>query len=118
MEYLFVYGTLRPYHENAHLLERIGGTWLKGSVHGTVHILDWGPDQGLFALVLDAEAPAVEGYFFCSEHLATHWAMLDEFEGMQYQRVKVQGMTVSGERINAWTYEMNQQANSRAESGV
>lgn len=106
MSQLFVYGTLRPHHENAHLLECIGGTWQKGYVHGVVHVLDWGPDKGLFALVLDAQAPAVEGYFFSSEQLAEHWNMLDEFEGMQYQRVKVQGRLASGEHIDAWTYEM------------
>lgn len=47
MNRLFVYGTLRPNHENAHLLERIGGTWQKGYAHGVVHILDWGARQGL-----------------------------------------------------------------------
>ena len=84
MNQLFVYGTLRPNHENAHLLERIGGTWQKGYVHGVVHILDWGPDKGLFAIVLDPQAAAVEGYFFSSEKLTEHWDALDEFEGIQY----------------------------------
>ena len=106
MNQLFVYGTLRPNYENAHLLERIGGTWQKGYVHGVVHILDWGPDKGLFAIVLDSKAPAVEGYLFCSEKLAEHWDVLDEFEGIQYQRVKVQGVLASGELVDAWTYEM------------
>ena len=106
MNQLFVYGTLRPNYENAHLLERIGGTWQKGYVDGVVHILDWGPDKGLFAIVLDSKAPAVEGYFFCSEKLAEHWDVLDEFEGIQYQRVKVQGVLASGELVDAWTYEM------------
>lgn len=29
MERLFVYGTLRPGHENAYILENIGGDWLR-----------------------------------------------------------------------------------------
>ena len=99
MNQLFVYGTLRPNYENAHLLERIGGTWQKGYVHGVVHILDWGPDKGLFAIVLDPQAAAVEGYFFSSEKLT---------EGIQYQRVRVQGTLESGERVDAWTYEMKE----------
>ena len=32
--------------------------------------------------------------------------VLDEFEGIQYQRVKVQGVLASGEPVDAWTYEM------------
>jgi len=39
MNRLFVYGTLCPNRENAHILAAIGGEWDKGSVHGTVHIL-------------------------------------------------------------------------------
>lgn len=74
-------------------------------MHGVVHILDWGPDKGLFSIVLDPQA-AVEGYFFCSEKLAEHWDALDEFEGIQYQRVKVQGVLASAEPVDAWTYEM------------
>ena len=65
-----------------------------------------GPDKGLFAIVLDPQAAAVEGYFFSSEKLTEHWDALDEFEGIQYQRVRVQGVLESGERVDAWTYEM------------
>ena len=61
MNQLFVYGTLRPNHENAHLLERIGGTWQKGYVHGVVHIFVLVPDKGLFATVLDSPAVVVSG---------------------------------------------------------
>lgn len=65
-----------------------------------------GADKGLFAIVLDPQAAAVEGYFFSSEKLTEHWDALDEFEGIQYQRVKVQGVLASGEPVDAWTYEM------------
>lgn len=107
MNRLFVYGTLRPNHENAHILERIGeGTWQKGYVNGVVHILDWGPDQGLPAIVLDQNAPKVEGYFFSTEKLTEHWADLDDFEGIQYQRVPVLGELESGEQTEAWIYQM------------
>lgn len=106
MNRLFVYGTLRPNQENAHILEGIGGTWQKGYVNGVVHILDWGPDQGLPAIVLDRAAPKVEGYFFSTDELIEHWASLDEFEGMQYQRVTVKVELESGEQTDAWIYEM------------
>ena len=68
--------------------------------------MDWGPDKGLPAIVLDQAAPKVEGYFFSTEKLTEHWSSLDEFEGMQYQRVKVQVELESGERTDAWIYEM------------
>jgi len=32
MESLFVYGTLGPGRPNSHILEIIGGSWLKGQV--------------------------------------------------------------------------------------
>lgn len=67
-----------------------------------------GTDKGLFAIVLDPQAAAVEGYFFSSEKLAEHWDALDEFEGIQYRRVRVQGTLESGERVDAWTYEMKE----------
>jgi gamma-glutamylcyclotransferase (GGCT)/AIG2-like uncharacterized protein YtfP len=43
MERLFVYGTLRPGHENAPILENIGGEWLPGWVHGTFYARGWEP---------------------------------------------------------------------------
>lgn len=110
MNYLFVYGTLCPNRENSHWLENIGGTWQKASVNGVVHILDWGPDRGLPAIVLDQNAPPVAGYCFSTEKLAQHWDILDEFEGMQYQRVQALIQLESGEQKAAWVYEMKNAA--------
>ena len=107
MNQLFVYGTLCPNRENSHILADIGGDWQKASVHGTIHILDWGPDQGLPAMVLNDQAPLVEGYLFSTEKLQQNWQMLDDFEGFQYQRVQVNVHLASGERTEAWTYVMN-----------
>jgi gamma-glutamylcyclotransferase (GGCT)/AIG2-like uncharacterized protein YtfP len=62
MNQLFTYGTLRPNQENAHILGNMveNGkrlcTWV-------VHILDWGPDKGLPALVLDPQAEKLRVYF-------------------------------------------------------
>lgn len=42
MERLFVYGTLRPGHVNAHILQDIGGEWLPGYVTGTFFERGWG----------------------------------------------------------------------------
>ena len=108
MNRLFVYGTLCPGRENAHILEPIGGTWRKGSVRGVVHILDCGPDQGLPAIVLDPEAGKVEGDLLTTEQLAQHWERIDAFEGAQYERVPVQVELDTGEKTNAWIYVMKE----------
>ena len=109
MNQLFVYGTLCPNRENAHILGRIGGDWQKASVHGTIHILDWGPDEGLPAIILNDKDSLVEGYLFRTEKLAENWQMLDDFEGFQYKRVQVKTFLDSGEIVQAWTYVMNEQ---------
>ena len=100
MNQLFVYGTLCPNRENAHILGGIGGDWQKASVHGTIHILDWGPDKGLPALVLAEQDPLIMGYLFSTEKLKQNWQMLDEFEGFQYERVVAEVILESGEKID------------------
>ena len=109
MNQLFVYGTLCPNRENAHILGGIGGDWQKAAVHGTIHILDWGPDKGLPAIILNDKDSLVEGYLFRTEKLAENWQMLDDFEGFQYKRVQVKTFLDSGEIVQAWTYVMNEQ---------
>ena len=108
MNQLFVYGTLCPNRENAHILGGIGGDWEKASIHGTIHILDWGPDKGLPAIILNDKDSLVEGYLFSTEKLAENWQMLDDFEGFQYERVVVDVSVDSGEKIQAWTYVMKE----------
>jgi len=106
MNQLFVYGTLCPNRENAHILGEIGGDWQKAAVHGTVHILDWGPDQGLPSIILNEQDPLVDCYLFYTEKLKQNWQMLDDFEGFQYERISVEVILESGEKTDAWTYVM------------
>ena len=60
----------------------------KLQVHGTIHILDWGPDKGLPA-IFKMKRRIKKGYLFSTEKLAENWQMLDDFEGFQYKRVQV-----------------------------
>ena len=106
MNHLFVYGTLCPNRENAHILGGIGGDWQQAYVRGAIHVLDWGPDKGLPAIVLSELDPLVEGYLFSTEKLEQNWQMLDDFEGFQYERVQVEVSLASGEKTSAWTYVM------------
>jgi gamma-glutamylcyclotransferase (GGCT)/AIG2-like uncharacterized protein YtfP len=98
---LFVYGTLKPGHANAHLLETIGGTWQPASVIGTLLPVGWGADQGYPALMPDENGAEVHGLVFTPERLAQHWRALDQFEG-DYERVLTPGIEGGG-RLGTFT---------------
>ena len=105
MDSLFVYGTLRPGHVNAYILEDVGGEWLAGSVKGTFYERGWGAAADFPGIVLDEEGTSVEGFLFLSPHLDAHWPMLDEFED-GYDRVEVNVTTQGGKQIQAWIYQL------------
>ena len=42
MHSLFVYGTLRPQQPNAHVMERIGGSWTAAYILGHLQQRGWG----------------------------------------------------------------------------
>ncbi|WP_437889612.1 gamma-glutamylcyclotransferase family protein [Phytobacter sp. V91] len=108
MERLFVYGTLRPGHSNAHIMENIGGEWLAGYVTGTFYERGWGAAADFPGIVLDERGPQVHGYLFISASLAAHWPMLDEFED-GYDRVEVTVTTQDGQQLRAWIYQLQPQ---------
>ncbi|MEF3091734.1 gamma-glutamylcyclotransferase [Raoultella sp. WB_B2P2-3] len=108
MERLFVYGTLRPGHANAHILENIGGEWLPGAVTGTFYERGWGAAADFPGIVLSKNGPQVQGYLFLSAKLAECWPMLDEFEE-GYDRVEVEVTTADGRRLCAWIYQLQPQ---------
>src|SRR5215475_4089471 len=100
-ENLFVYGSLKPGHENAHLLEAIGGTWQAASVRGVMQPTGWGAGMGYPALTLDDHGSDVRGFVFSSERLGKFWKKLDEFEGDEYERVLATVTLDDGESIDA-----------------
>lgn len=109
---LFVYGTLAPGRPNEHVLADVGGEWEPASVRGVLVQEGWGVEHGYPAITLaedmdgalDEEAPEVSGLLFASEHLDEHWARLDEFEGIGYERVPVQALRPDGRRVEAQVY--------------
>jgi len=105
MERLFVYGTLRPGHVNASILEDIGGEWLPGCVNGTFYERGWGAAADFPGIVLEINGPRVNGYLFSSDNLAQHWPMLDEFED-GYDRIEVAVTTAEGQQVTAWIYQL------------
>jgi len=87
MEKLFVYGTLGPNRPNEHILKDIGGTWQDAKINGTLHDEGWGANMGYPGIVLDNSPEEIDGFVFSSNNLCNHWKMLDEFEGIGYERV-------------------------------
>lgn len=45
-------------------MENIGGTWLKGSVEGTLEQKGWGAEMGYSGIVLDNSGNRVNGFLF------------------------------------------------------
>lgn len=108
MKRLFVYGTLCPGRENAHILENIGGEWLAGSVNGTFYQRGWGAAADFPGIVLDEHGSDVPGYLFLSDQLDAHWPMLDAFED-GYDRVEVRVSAEDNRQYSAWIYQLQPQ---------
>lgn len=106
MQSLFVYGTLRPQQPNAHVLEKIGGTWLAGYILGHLHQCGWGAELGSPGIQLSEHGERVEGFIFLSENLATHWDDLDAFEGEEYQRSPVTVYLENAEQCQSVVYAL------------
>lgn len=111
---LFVYGTLKPGHANAHLLEEIGGDWQVASVVGTLYSEGWAAAEGHTALALDENGTEVRGFVFSSEQLAQHWDMLDAFEGDDYKRVAATAKLDDQRTIEVYVYVLSGKQSGKA----
>ncbi len=101
---LFVYGTLAPGEENAHIMDGMVGEWHKASVRGKRHNKGWGTHKGHPGFIPDANGDIVNGLVFISNDLPKHWARLDKFEGKDYRRVPIRAKLENGEIIEAQIY--------------
>lgn len=101
---LFVYGTLAPGEENAHVLAHCRGDWMRGSVKGRLVNTGWGGALGFPALQIDPEGERVAGWLLRSDDLPESWSALDEFEGEAYRRSLVMVELESGATVAASAY--------------
>lgn len=106
---LFVYGSLAPGRPNAHVLEKICGSWEDATVTGTLHSEGWGAKLGYPAIVLGAHGEDVEGFLFCSDRLSDFWPVLDEFEGAAYERVLAACRLADKSTVDAYVYVLRGQ---------
>ena len=103
---LFVYGTLAPGEENAHIMDGMVGEWRKASVCGKLHNVGWGAHKGHPGFKPDEEGDIVNGLLFTSDDLPTHWARLDKFEGADYKRISIKATLENGDIITAQIYSV------------
>jgi len=102
--HLFVYGSLAPGRDNAHMLADVPGQWQAATVSGTLHSQGWGATLGYPGLVLDPHGDEVPGMVFTSDELPAHWQRLDEFEGEGYMRVICSARLSDGSQVKAHVY--------------
>jgi len=103
---LFVYGTLAPGEENAHIMDGMEGEWRKASVRGTKHNIGWGIHKGHPGFIPDQDGDIVNGLIFTSNDLPANWVRLDKFEGADYQRISINATLENGNIIQAQIYSV------------
>lgn len=106
-EHLFVYGTLAPGKENAHILAGIKGTWTPATIRGILFPNGIGAAYGFPAVIPDETGDLIKGFIFRSKYLMNHWQQLDEFEGNGYERVKTTAQYEDGSEVQAFVYALN-----------
>ncbi len=101
---LFVYGTLAPGEENAHIMDGINGCWLKATVRGRRYATGYGALKIHPGFFPDETAAPVSGLVFVSDDLPKHWSRLDAFEGPAYERVIITARLEDGCTMPAFIY--------------
>ncbi|QSX77206.1 gamma-glutamylcyclotransferase family protein [Agrilutibacter solisilvae] len=115
---LFVYGTLAPGRQNAHVLADLPGSWQPATARGTLLAQGWGAAAGYPGLIPDEQGSEVDGLLFTSPALAGHWIRLDEFEGEGYERVPITVTLHDGSRVDAHVYALSGTADADGPSGA
>lgn len=106
LERLFVYGTLAPGKPNAHVVGAVAGHWQKAWINGHLLKKGWGSEQGYPGILVDAAGEPVEGYVLTSESLGSEWTRLDDFEGIEYERVIAPVRLEDGHVVEAFVYQV------------
>lgn len=107
MENLFIYGTLAPGQINHHKMSHISGKWLPATTKGKLFEAGWGASCGCPGMIPDDNGTEIEGYVFCSDELKHHWQHLDEFEGVEYQRVLIKVKLENNVDLDAYVYKLS-----------
>ena len=104
---LFVYGSLAPGQSNHGLLQKLVGSWQRGSVNGLLHPAGTAATAGYPVVDLTVSGKPVAGFLFTSPELARHWDELDAFEGEGYRRVENRVTLADGSITDAFIYALD-----------
>jgi gamma-glutamylcyclotransferase (GGCT)/AIG2-like uncharacterized protein YtfP len=85
--HLIAYGSLMPGGLNHGLLSDLRGEWRQGWIAGELLDRGWSAAMSYPALRWCPEGGEVPAWAFISEDLPDHWRRLDDFEGLEYQRI-------------------------------
>ena len=102
---VFVYGTLRQGASNHFRLEgatALGEAWVLGQLYR----IDWYP-----GLLLDDDGIPVRGEIYAVEREMLR--KLDDFEGREYERLKITVHLKDGGEVEAWLYEYRGEVEGR-----
>ena len=102
INYLFVYGTLKPGREANHYFDQIQGLWLDAYCFG-----NWvnDIDSGYPIISLNKNGKKIEGKLFHSNQLKNIIKEIDKYEGEEYKRVITKIYLYNGSSVKAFIYE-------------
>ena len=86
-QHLIVYGSLSPGGPNHGILSDIDGEWHGGWITGELLEKGWGAAMGYPALRWCPEGDRIDAHLLISQELPEHWRRLDDFEGLEYDRI-------------------------------
>ena len=110
---LFVYGSLQPGGDNAHVLAGVAGDWAPATVRGRLLEAGWGAGIGYPGLLIDDDGEEVRGFVLTSTALDGEWDRLDKFEGSEYERVQSSVTLADGRQVTAFVYVVADTAQER-----
>lgn len=95
--HLIAYGTLAPGGPNHGLLASLDGEWVEGWVTGELLERGWSAAMSYPALRWCPGGGEIPAYLFTSEDLPGFWKRLDDFEGLEYERIWAPFFTPEGD---------------------
>ena len=102
INYLFVYGTLKPGSEAHYYLARMHGIWSDAYCYG-----NWVKDTniGYPVISLIDSGKKIKGKLFFSKQLKNIIYEIDKYEGSKYKRVVTTIYLDNGSSVKSYVYE-------------
>jgi len=85
--HLIVYGSLAPGGPNHSLIADLNGEWVDGWVTGELLERGWSAAMSYPALRWCPGGDRIDAHLLISDELGRVWRRLDEFEGLEYDRI-------------------------------